>query len=69
MIIKKYYENNGNTVYRCDRCDAIIDTSEQTKYQLNISSSKSKGKNIYSYHLCRRCCRIIVNFIEKGLSK
>lgn len=69
MLVKKYYQNNGKAVYECDRCKKLMDTHEDNRYRIVISSTKSRGKVIRGYDLCKHCCSIIVHYIEKGITK
>lgn len=64
MIKTKYYNNNGWTIYECDRCHKEIDKFET--YRINIRYLK-KDKNIKTLHLCKRCVQISLAIVNKKL--
>lgn len=70
MVIKQYYKNNGYTIYKCDRCNKIIDTKVNERIRITASITKnSKYKNLKSWDFCENCYRSLVRGIAKGVVK
>lgn len=68
MIRKKYYENNGKTIYECDRCHKEMEGTDGV-YRINIQNLAKSGKTVKSLHLCKRCTQISLAIVKKGVNK
>lgn len=70
MLIKKYYQNNGCSIYECDRCKKVIDTAKERRIRIAAEEChKSKYHLVKSWDLCMNCFVALQRGIAKGVNK
>lgn len=65
MIKTEYYNNKGKTIYECDRCHKLLE-KDGGLYRVGIHSYKS-NKTVKTLHLCKRCVKISLAIVNKGV--
>lgn len=67
MIIKRNVKNSAKSIFECDRCKRHFEGSEYI-YRYSINEIRS-SKTIKSLHLCKRCTKVFLAFVERGVVK